>query len=212
MLNSNRQPPTANRRPVIPGNLGRWLGPSAIGRGLLLFGANVRPLTAPLAVWGLRRGSRVVVVDAVLGFDPYRLVREARFRGLPGQESLQQVRVSRAFTCHQLVRLVQESLPGELAGTKEALLLFLGPCSLFYDEQIPLAERRRLFQAMVAGLAPLRAQAVLCFLQSRLPPVVANQHFGRFLTALVDQVLELEVGLGGIQLRPRGRRLAPGWH
>jgi len=205
-LNFNRKPPTENRKPVIPGNLGRWLGPPTSSRGLLLFGENIRPLIAPLAVWGLRRGSRVVVVDAVLGFDPYRLAREARFRGLPAEESLQKVRVSRAFTCHQLVRLVQESLPGELAGTKDTLLLLLGPCSLFYDEQVPLAERRRLFQAMVAGLAQLRAQAVLCFLQSRLPPAVANQHFGRSLTALVDQVLELELGLGGIQLHPRGRR------
>jgi len=45
----------------------------------------------------------VLVVDAVNAFDPYRLVREARERGLSRAAALRRVRVARAFTSHQLV-------------------------------------------------------------------------------------------------------------
>jgi hypothetical protein len=188
----------------------KWLGPATAGRNALLFGEAIKPLTAPAAVWALRRGGRVVVLDAAGAFDPYRLAREARFRGIAPEAALEAVRVARAFTCHQLVRLVQESLPVELAGARQALLLILGPCTLFYDEQVPLAERRRLFAALVAGLARLKPQAALWLLQPRLPAAVANQHFGRQLAALVDQVWE--VGDISKASPPRGQRLSTGVH
>jgi len=181
----------------------KWVGPvAATGRHVLVFGEAVRPLAAPAMVWALRRGGRVVVLDAALAFDPYRLAREARRRGLAPAAALAAVRVARAFTCHQLVRLVQEDLPRELSGSGATLLLVLGPCTLFYDEQVPLAERRRLFAALVAGLARLKTRAALWLIQPNLPPVVGNQHFGRQLAGLVEQVWEV----GDDVRRPRGGR------
>ena len=95
----------------------------------------------------MARGARVLVVDAANAFDPYQLVREARGRGISRAAALSRVRVARAFTSHQLVRLLKEEIQGELEPL--SLVLVLGPVSLFYDEQIPLAERRRLFTNMV---------------------------------------------------------------
>lgn len=197
-----------------------WFAPVIPGRGtdgssaLLLFGETIRPLVAPAAVWGLTRRIPVVVLDAIGAFDPYRLAREARFRGLLPAEALRRVRVARAFTCHQLARLVREGLSAELAAiprqdgrAPKALVLLLGPCSLFYDEQVPLAERRQLFQALVAGLARLKPQAALWLLQPRRPHLVANRHFGRLLTPVVDSILELRFGPGGLYCQPRGPRL-----
>ncbi len=170
---------------------------------LLTFGDGMRPLTAAAAAWGVARGLRVFVVDAANRFDPYQLAREGRKRGLRPEQVLSRVWVARAFTCHQLVQLVQESLPVELAGVEKALVILLGPCSLFYDEQVPLAERRRLFRSLMGGLAQIKQQAALWFLQPTLPPQVANQHFGRLLARLADQVIRVGAGEGGV----RGRRL-----
>jgi hypothetical protein len=127
---------------------------------------------------------RVLVVDAANVFDPYRLVQEAMLRGVAARQALSRVRVARAFTSHQLVRLVQEELPGELAS--DCLVLVLGPVSLFYDEQVPLAERRRLFQDLVQTLGALKTRHPLLLLQPRLPPGAPNRGFGRMLRPLVD--------------------------
>jgi hypothetical protein len=105
------------------------------------------------------------------------------------EQVLSRVWVARAFTCHRLGQWVQESLPAELAGVERALVILLGPCSLFYDEQVPLTERRRLFRTMMGALARIKQQAALWFLQPSLPPQVANQHFGRLLARLADQVV-----------------------
>jgi hypothetical protein len=132
----------------------------------------------------------VLVVDAANAFDPYRLVREARGRGIFRAAALSGVRVARAFTSHQLVRLLKEELPGELEPL--SLVLVLGPVSLFYDEQIPLAERRRLFTNMVDILAAYKATAPLLLLQPPRPRGAANRRFGDLLTPLLDYRVRLQ--------------------
>ncbi len=186
----------------LPSSRSGLFGP---GQGVLAFGESMRPLTAAAAAWGVAHGVPVFVVDAANRFDPYLLAREGRKRGLPPDHVLQRVQVARAFTCHQLVQLVQEGLPAALAGVTRALVIILGPCSLFYDEQVPLAERRRLFRTLVVALATIKKRAALWFLQPELPPQVANQHFGRLLARLADRVIR--VGAAH-EARPRPR-LAP---
>ncbi len=185
------------------------LSPIQAGQGILTFGSAMRPLTAAAAAWGVARGWRVFVVDAANRFDPYQLAREGRKRGLRPEQVLSRVWVARAFTCHQLVQLVQEGLPAELAGVEKSLVILLGPCSLFYDEQVPLAERRRLFRALMGALVRIKPWAALWFLQPSLPPQVANQHFGRLLARLAEQVVRVGAGEGGMQGRPRAGHRTP---
>ncbi len=169
--------------------LSRYLAPLKPGRGVLLWGEHLRHLAAAAAVWGVARKAPVWVVDAANRFDPYRLVREAARRNLPPQEALLQVRVARAFTSHQLVRLLQETFPARLESG--SLVLVLGPVSLFYDEQVPLAERRRLFQDLVTHLSRIKTQSALLLLQPRLPRAANNQHFGRLLAPVIDDFVEV---------------------
>jgi hypothetical protein len=164
--------------------LSRWLAPLRPGRAALLWGEPLRPLAAAAAAWGVARGAPVFVVDAANRFDPYQLVREARTRGLDRQEALSRTRVARAFTSHQLVRLLKEELAREL--TPGGLALLLGPVSLFYDEQVPLKERRRLFQELVDTLTLIKTRAPILLLQPLLPKAAANRRFGPMLTPLVD--------------------------
>jgi len=169
--------------------LSRWLAPLKPGRGVLLWGEHLRPLAAAAAAWGVARGAPVFVVDAANRFDPYQLVREAASRHLSSRETLSRVQVARAFTSHQLVRLLQETFPANLK--QGSLVLVLGPVSLFYDEQVPLSERRRLFRDLVRLLARIKTQAALLLLQPRLPRSAANQHFGRRLAPVIDYFVEV---------------------
>lgn len=159
------------------------------GKAALLWGGPFRSLAAAAAAWGVARGARVLVVDAANAFDPYRLVREARGRGIARAAVLSRVRVARAFTSHQLVRLLKEELPGELEPL--SLVLVLGPVSLFYDEQIPLAERHRLFTNMVDVLVTYKARAPLVLLQPPLPRGATNRHFGLRLAPLMDYLVRV---------------------
>jgi hypothetical protein len=169
--------------------LSHYLAPLQPGRGVLLWGGRLRALTAAAASWGVARGAPVWVVDAANRFDLYGLVREAAGRGLSPQEALTRVRVARAFTAHQLVRLLHETFPAHLA--PGSLVLVLGPVSLFYDEQVPWRERRRLFQDLVRLLAAIKTQSALLLLQPLLPRAAANQRFGRFLAPVMDYFVEV---------------------
>ena len=170
--------------------LSHYLAPLKPGRGVLLWGGRLRALAAAAAAWGVARKAPVWVVDAANRFDPYQLVREAGTRNLSPQEALTGVRVARAFTSHQLVRLLTETFPAILE--PGSLVLVLGPVSLFYDEQVPLSERRRLFQDLVGLLARIKTQSALLLLQPLLPRAAANRHFGRLLAPVIDYFVEME--------------------
>jgi hypothetical protein len=174
--------------PALPSTLTTLLSLTP-GRAVLLWGEPFRPLAAAASAWGVARGARVLVVDAANAFDPYRLVREARGRGISRAAALSRVRVARAFTSHQLVRLLKEELSGELEPL--SLVLVLGPVSLFYDEQIPLAERRRLFTNMVDILATYKAKAPLLLLQPPIPRGAVNRRFGQLLAPLLDYLVRV---------------------
>jgi hypothetical protein len=174
--------------------LSRWLAPLRPGRAALLWGEPLRPVAAAAAAWGVARGAPVFIVDAANRFDPYQLVREARTRGLDPKEALSRTRVARAFTSHQLVRLLREELAREL--TPGGLALLLGPVSLFYDEQVPLRERRRLFQEMVDTLSMIKTRAPILLLQPLLPRGATNRRFGQMLAPLVEVVGNFGEGPG----------------
>ncbi|MDI6853529.1 MAG: hypothetical protein QME75_08005, partial [Deltaproteobacteria bacterium] len=183
--------------PTLPSNLTPLFSLQP-GRAALLWGESIRSPAAAAAAWAAARGLRVLAVDAANVFDPYRLVREAVPRGVSPRQALNRVRVARAFTCHQLVRLVQEELTRELA--PGSLVLMLGPVSLFYDEQIPLAERRRLFQNLVQTLTAVKTRHPLLLLQPYLPEKIANRGFGRMLMPVAEVIGEFGGGPG--DLRP----------
>ncbi|HZE20597.1 MAG TPA: hypothetical protein VE082_00960, partial [Desulfobaccales bacterium] len=102
--------------------LSRYLAPLKSGRGVLLWGEHLRSLAAGAAAWGVARGAPVLVVDAANRFDPYQLVREAAAARLSPRETLARVQVARAFTSHQLVRLLKETFPASLVPGSLVLL------------------------------------------------------------------------------------------
>lgn len=189
-----RREPSGKQVRGGPGVGDPWPPPSPLiprlplrpGRGVMVWGVGVREVGAQAVAWGVARGGKVLVLDGVQAFDPYGLVREAALLGVGAKVALRRVLVARAFTCHQLVRLAKERVPNVLGpGT---LLVLLGPVSLFYDDQVPLMERRRLFGELLQALAAATARAPLLILQPPRPTGAANCHFGRELRELVDVV------------------------
>ena len=75
-------------------------------------------------------------------------------------------------------------------------MLVLGPVSLFYDEQVPLAERRRLFRDLTQLLGRIKSQAALLLLQPLMPKEADNRHFGKLLAPMIDYLVEVEIREG----------------
>ena len=114
-------------------------------------------LMEPLALLALKGPVRVI--DGGNRFDAYRLARALRWQGIDPAAVLGRVAISRAFTCHQLAcSLAQDVAP-------PFPLVVLDFLATFQDENVPLHERQRLFEAClvrlreVAGRAPLLVTA-----------------------------------------------------
>ena len=139
----------------------------------------------------------MTLVDAAQAFDPYLVARMSRYRELDPRALLERIRLSRAFTCHQLVTLLCETLPA--TGPGEPLFV-LGPCALFYDDQVALTERRNLFKQVAASLAVLgrRGRGVFLF-QGPVSARVKNLFYGRELAARVELVIRVRYGEQGIE-------------
>jgi hypothetical protein len=168
------------------------------GRSILFFGEAMPRLAAYLIGRVALQGSPVTLVDAAQSFDPYLVARVGRYRGLDLRVLLERIRLSRAFTCHQLATLLCETLPATGSGGEP--LFVLGPCALFYDDQVALTERRNLFKQVAASLAFLgrRGRGVFLF-QGPVSSRVKNLFYGRELAARVELVIRVRYGEQGIE-------------
>jgi len=91
-----------------------------------------------LAAWLAQRGP-LRVLDGGNRFNAYTVARELRRAGTLDQtQALSRIRVARAFTCHQVLSLL-ENTPRHSTPT-----LVIDLLDTFYDESVNLEERRRL--------------------------------------------------------------------
>ncbi len=86
------------------------------------------------------------VLDAGNCFDPYRIVRQIR-RQTPRVESvLERIQVARAFTCFQVISLLEQTR------ISEGSVFVLRLLTTFADELVPLRDRLRLLKQVSAQL------------------------------------------------------------
>jgi hypothetical protein len=113
-------------------------GPHAVSQYML-------SLTARLAQRGPLR-----VLDGGNRFNAYTVARELRRAGTLDQtQALSRIRVARAFTCHQVLSLL-ENTPRQSTPT-----LVIDLLDTFYDESVNLEERRRLAHKCAGHLRSL---------------------------------------------------------
>lgn len=159
----------------LPGNLWLVVAPTSLTDIIM-------ELAARLALRGELR-----VVDGGNRFNAYRCSRALAKLLLSPQDpqdprpetlagALARIYVSRAFTCYQMLTLLEE-LPGS-----PSPILALDLLTTFYDEDVPTTESQRLLEASVQQLLRL----------SRLAPVVVTARGIRSKDATDDRSALLE--------------------
>jgi hypothetical protein len=141
-----------------PGKMAGIFGDGACGLAL-------RALALPLL-----HGEAVVAVDGGNRFDPYEIGKAARALGGDGKEALSRIRVSRAFTCHQMEALLLRKLPPALARYDARLALVLGLPETFTDADVPYAEACRLFRSCLTALRRIARNGIRVVLVGKAEP------------------------------------------
>ena len=167
------------------------------GKSILFFGEAMPRLSAYLIGQLAAQGRPITLIDAANSFDPYLIARISRHGDIDPRILLERIHLSRAFTCHQLVTLLCEILPQQ---SQRDPLFINGPCNLFYDEQVPLKERKLLFERVAQSLALLgkRGQGLYLF-QRPMVKQVKNLFLGRVLGRYVHLVIRVKSGAQGLE-------------
>ncbi len=139
--------------------------------------AVVGSLMSMLATLALR--GRVLVVDGGNCFDGYALARALRRHTHEVDAALQQVWLSRAFTCYQMVAMLGE-LPVD--GTP---LIVLDMLSTFLDENVNFTKRQRLLESSLNLLRRI-SQGAPVAVWARVNTASANAEDQQLLAPLLE--------------------------
>jgi hypothetical protein len=132
-------------------------------------GSGVFRLSLLAAGHALLNGVPVTLVDGSNRFDLYGLAEFARraagSNGVP-EQVLQNIFISRAFTCYQMEAVLTERLPAFVHEKHSPVVLIFGLLDTFYDEQAPLFEVRNALERILNALHALRDEGIALLLAS----------------------------------------------
>jgi len=147
------------------------------------------PFIAHLAASGPIR-----VLDGANSFRGYAIARALRRQTSGVQAALERIQLARAFTCYQVLTLLSETASGVIP------TLGLDLLGTFYDESVPVDERRRLLEQSILHLQRLSQTAPVVLSAS---PSAGSQP-DEWLTILQEaaaRVWRLEANSAPIPLR-----------
>jgi len=131
-------------------------------------------------------GEPVVYLDGANTFDPFVIGRVARAHRQVPRKILSLIHVARAFTCHQMERLVSDCLEEALIRYQARIAVVSGLFETFYDEAVPSQEVERLAGRMIRHLRRMAQRGyVLVCLCPPAPAVISSRH--RFIDQLCSQ-------------------------
>lgn len=181
---------------------GRFINPPP-GKLYLLYGRQeIFHLSLFVASNILARHRPIAVVDGANRFDAYYLARILREQYGDPEPFLNNIYVSRGFTCYQMEAAITQRLPQFLNRMKSKTAMIFGLLDTFYDEQAKFHEVRRNLQRILRKLHEMKKEGVsvlLASLETKVLPDERNQLF-RMLKSSVDQIYRLEVDDGCCQL------------
>jgi len=140
-------------------------------------------------------GASVFVVDGANRFDVYVLCDFADSREIEAEALLERFRVVRAFTCHQLVTLVCRDLKGWLGDAD--VVLGLGLCEMFLDEDLRREETDVLFARLLEGINELKAIRPLVLAQPEPWKNPKRRQYFEDLLRVSDSVVTIETNRDG---------------
>ena len=141
-----------------------------------IFGDGAARLVLRALAGPLLRGENVVAVDGGNRFDPYEIGKASKAFGGDGKEALSRIRISRAFTCHQMEALLSRRLPGALSRFDAKLTLIMGLPETFSDADVPYAEACRVFRNCLSALRRVALSGTRVVLVGRGEPPAKNPY------------------------------------
>ncbi len=183
-------------------------------RLLLLYG---HPLVFRLGLYAATErvlaGESVLYLDGANTFDPFVIGRLARAHRQQPRKVLTMIHVARAFTCHQMERLVSDCLAAALDRYQARIAILSGLFDTFYDQAVPEQEALRLFGRMMEGVKHLTQQGytLLCLCP---PAPILTRTSRRCLDQLrgqADRVIRVHEEQGLVKLEEEGRQAGQSW-
>lgn len=108
--------------------------------------------------------SPAVFIDGGNRFDPYAITSFARYYDLDPKTTLQNIRVSRAFTCYQLATLILEELPKVLAETGSHFVVVSDFLNLFDAADVERIDAEDLLREITLTARKLCQERSIIFL------------------------------------------------
>jgi hypothetical protein len=154
-------PPFLALHPVPP--------PPPQARSAILWGdTSVARVAVRTAAAAVNRGVAVAIIDGAMAFDVTTIAAYAQTRRVPPERFLRHIHIARAFTCHQVATLLCERLDPLLASQQVGFVILLGPCTTFFDENVPFKDAFLLFQRMLEKIATLCKRGSLLLIAQAL--------------------------------------------
>ncbi|BCA53030.1 hypothetical protein W02_01700 [Nitrospira sp. KM1] len=158
-------------------------------------------------------GEPVIYLDGASTFDPFVIGRLARVHRRQPRQILNMIHVARAFTCHQMERLVSQCLDGALDRYQARIVMLSGLLDTFYEQTVPEPEASRLFARIMETMTRLSQQGITLLCLCPPAPILTNA--GRRcleqLRAQADRVIRVQEEHGLVQLHDEGSADGQSW-
>jgi hypothetical protein len=157
-----------------------------VATGLAVFVGDDACLTVGLlaGLRAVRPGQPLLIVDGANAFDPFLVADLARKSGLQPAALLDQIRISRVFTCHQLEALLRGRLQAAVQQFRAPAVYFSGVLDPLLNEEAPVGEAIRIFRLVIPALQRLNGTGVGTLVACPPPHTVPGRE--RFFPALCD--------------------------
>lgn len=170
-------------------------------RQALIVGERPEDLTVYLSAFAASLGFRVLVADGANSFNPYIVSKFARREGFSPEGLLKKISVARAFTCHQLATLIRERLEPMVFPGVPSLAVLLGPCTMFFDEDVPGEEAALIFRKMLIKVQEMSRRGVFFLMSQSFRGFNRRRSFLlRELAGFADAVLQLKSSPDALQV------------
>ncbi len=137
---------------------------------ILFWGEGVGEISSYMAGWMASQGIDVIVLDGANRFNPYMVSSFAKKSLISPENLLKRIRIARAFTCYQMVTLIEERLISlirrerGLTRLQKTWVILLGPATPFLDEDVPEREIRPLFERSLKRVEGMAVEGIPFFL------------------------------------------------
>ncbi len=154
--------------------------------GPVIFAGDDTCLTVGLLA-GLRAvqpGRPLLIIDGANAFDPFLVADLARKSGLQPGALLDQIRISRVFTCHQLEALLRDRLRAAIQQFHAPAVYFSGLLDPLLSDEAPAGEASRIFRLVIPVLRRLAGAGVVTL--AACPPPLSIPGRERFFPVLCE--------------------------